>query len=102
MDLELQQGLGAIGATGIGGTGSASLPSGCAKSFARTSPQNQHLGAQDALTRPAARAWVCAKKLRPPPPQKPAFRPQTPPPPPPPPGRAPPPSPLLPPPPRKR
>src|ERR1035441_3769808 len=57
-DLELQQRLGAIGAPGIGGTGSASLPSGCAKSFARTPPQNQHSRAQDALAPPATRARV--------------------------------------------
>src|ERR1035441_4363095 len=57
-DLELQQRLGAIGTPGIGGTGSASLPSGCAKSFARTPPQDQHHGAQDALAHPANRARV--------------------------------------------
>src|ERR1035438_7409084 len=57
-DLELQQRLGAIGTPEIGGTGSASLPSGCAKSFARTPPQNQHRSAQNALAHPANRARV--------------------------------------------
>src|ERR1035438_10390168 len=55
-DLELQQRLGAIGTPGIGGTGSASLPSGYAKSFARTPLQDQHHGAQDAPAHPANRA----------------------------------------------
>src|ERR1019366_815026 len=57
-DLELQQRLGAIGTPGIGGTGSASLPSGYAESFARTPPQDQHNGAQDAAVHPANRARV--------------------------------------------